>query len=156
MAIQVGDKAPDFTLFNTDKKEVTLSSFIGKNVFLNFFPLAFTGVCTEQLCNARDHKSDYDNLNAVVLGISVDSIFSLGEFKAKQKYDFDLLSDFNKKVIRDYGVVIEKFAFGIEGIAQRAVFVIDKNGIVQYVEVVADPHNLPNFEAAREALKKLN
>lgn len=156
MAIQVGDKAPDFTLFNTDKKEVTLSSFKGKNVFLNFFPLAFTGVCTEQLCNARDHKSDYDNLNAVVLGISVDSIFSLGEFKAKQKYDFDLLSDFNKKVIRDYGVVIEKFAFGIEGIAQRAVFVIDKNGIVQYVEVVADPHNLPNFEAAREALKKLN
>ncbi|HRN94851.1 MAG TPA: redoxin domain-containing protein [Chitinophagales bacterium] len=155
MAIQVGEKAPDFTLFNTEKKEVTLSSFKGKNVFLNFFPLAFTGVCTEQLCNARDHKSDYDNLNAVVLGISVDSIFSLGEFKAKQKYEFDLLSDFTKKVIKDYGVVIEKFAFGIEGIAQRAIFVADKEGVVRYAEVMADPHDLPNFEAARTVLQSL-
>jgi len=102
MSIATGQAAPNFKLFNTEKQEVELSSFKGKNVILHFFPLAFTGVCTAQLCNARDKMEVYTKLNAVVLGISVDSIFSLGEFKKQQSYNFDLLSDFNKETIAAY------------------------------------------------------
>ncbi|MBX2903832.1 MAG: peroxiredoxin [Chitinophagales bacterium] len=156
MALSVGQTAPDFKLFNTEKQEVSLSSFKGKNVILHFFPLAFTGVCTTQLCTARDNMDVYTKLNAVVLGISVDSLFSLAEFKKQQHYNFDLLSDFNKEVIKNYGLVIENFAFGMQGVSKRAAFVLDKEGVVRYAEVTPTPGDLPNFTAIKEALESLN
>lgn len=156
MSIATGQAAPNFKLFNTEKQEVELSSFKGKNVILHFFPLAFTGVCTAQLCNARDKMEVYTKLNAVVLGISVDSIFSLGEFKKQQSYNFDLLSDFNKETIAAYDLVIDPFAFGMKGVSKRAAFVIDKDGVVQYAEVTPNPGELPNFVAIKDTLEKLN
>ncbi len=156
MSITTGQVAPNFKLFNTEKQEVELSSFKGKNVILHFFPLAFTGVCTAQLCNARDNMEVYTKLNAVVLGISIDSLFSLGEFKKQQNYNFDLLSDFNKETIAAYDLVIDPFAFGMKGVSKRAAFVIDKEGVVQYAEVTPNPGELPNFVAIKETLEKLN
>jgi peroxiredoxin len=156
MPITVGQAAPDFKLFNTEKQEVTLSSFRGKNVILHFFPLAFTGVCTTQLCTARDNMEIYRQLNAVVLGISVDSLFSLAEFKKQQHINFDLLSDFNKNTIRAYDLFIDTFAFDMQGVSKRAAFVIDKDGIIQYAEVTPTPGDLPNFIAIRDTLERLN
>lgn len=156
MPITVGQTAPDFKLFNTEKQEISLSSFRGKNVILHFFPLAFTGVCTTQLCTARDNMEVYTKLNAVVLGISVDTLFSLAEFKKQQNYNFDLLSDFNKETIRAYDLLIEKFAFDMLGVSKRAAFVIDKDGIVRYAEVTPTPGDLPNFAAIKETLESLN
>ena len=95
MALTIGQAAPAFKLFNSEKEEVSLSSFLGKKVIIHFFPQAFTGVCTTQLCTMRDNLNYYTDLNAVVLGISVDSVFSLGKFKEEQNYNFSLLSDFN-------------------------------------------------------------
>lgn len=156
MPITVGQTAPDFKLFNTEKQEISLSSFRGKNVILHFFPLAFTGVCTTQLCTARDNMEVYTKLNAVVLGISVDTLFSLAEFKKQQNYNFDLLSDFNKETIKAYDLLIEKFAFDMLGVSKRAAFVIDKDGIVRYAEVTPTPGDLPNFAAIKETLESLN
>ena len=96
MQLKVGDKAPNFSLRNTEKKEVSLADYSGKNVVVLFFPLAFTGVCTEELCSVRDDMSSYENLDAEILAISVDSLFTLDRFKAEQEYNFELLSDFNK------------------------------------------------------------
>lgn len=155
MNITTGQKAPGFTLFNTEKKEISLESLQGKNVLIHFFPLAFTSVCTEQLCNARDNMEAYTRLNCTVLGISIDSLFSLGEFKKQQNLSFDLLSDFNKEVIRLFGIEIEEFAFGMKGVSKRAAFVIDKDGIVQYAEVCPSPSDQPNYSAIKSTLEKL-
>lgn len=155
MKIQVGQPAPDFSLFNTEKQEVSLSSLRGKNVLIHFFPLAFTSVCTAQLCNARDNMEVYTKLNAVVLGISVDSLFSLGEFRRQQNLSFDLLSDFNKEVIRLFGIEIDEFAFRMKGVSKRAAFVIDKDGIVRYAEVCPTPGDQPDYQAIRKALEEL-
>lgn len=156
MAIAAGQKAPEFKLFNSEKKEISLSDFKGHhNVIIHFYPQAFTGTCTEQLCNMRDNLNFYTNLNAVVLGISVDSIFTLAEFKAKQNYNFDLLSDFNKETIKAYDVYLENFAFGMIGVAKRAAFVIDKEGTIVYSEETAGPGVQVNFEAIKEVVSKL-
>jgi len=155
MALQKGDKAPDFKLFNTEKKEVSLDDFKGKNLIIHFFPLAFTGVCTTQLCTMRDNIEYYTRLNAEVLGVSIDSIFSLGKFRTEQNYTFDLLSDFNKKMIQDYGVFCENFVFGMNGVAKRAAFVIDQEGVIQYAEVLESAGNLPDFGAIKATLEAL-
>jgi len=155
MQIEIGKPAPPFILFNTEKQEISLESLKGKNVLLHFFPLAFTSVCTAQLCNARDNMAVYNAMNCVVLGVSVDSLFSLGEFRKQQNLNFDLLSDFNKTTIRDYGLVIEDFAFGMKGVSKRAAFLIDKDGIVRYAEVTPTPGDQPNYQAIQEALSKL-
>ena len=155
MAIQVGQQAPDFTLFSDEKKEVKLSDFKGKNVVINFFPMAFTGVCTAQLCDARDNMKKYEKLNAEVLGISVDSPFTLGKFKADNEYNFPLLSDFNKEVSQEYGAFYEQFVFGMKGVSKRAVFVVDTEGVVRYEEVLSNAGELPNFAAVRETLEKI-
>ena len=155
MAIQVGQQAPDFTLFSDEKKEVKLSDFKGKNVVINFFPMAFTGVCTAQLCDARDNMKKYEKLNAEVLGISVDSPFTLGKFKADNEYNFPLLSDFNKEVSQEYGAFYEQFVFGLKGVSKRAVFVVDTEGVVRYEEVLSNAGELPNFAAVRETLEKI-
>lgn len=155
MKIEVGQTAPSFTLFNTEKQEIALESLRGRNVLIHFFPLAFTSVCTAQLCNARDNMEMYTKLNCTVLGISVDSLFSLAEFKKQQNLSFDLLSDFNKTVIKQFGVEIPEFAFGMQGVSNRAAFVIDAKGVIRYAEVCPNPGEQPNYTAIREALEKL-
>lgn len=156
MALQKGDKAPSFKLFNTEKQEVSLEQFAGKNLIVHFFPLAFTGVCTTQLCTVRDGISMYKNDKADVVAISVDSLFTLGKFKAEQNLQFDLLSDFNKETATAFGAIHDTFpAFGMKGVAKRAAFVIDGNGIIQYAEVLESPGDLPNFAAINETLNTL-
>ena len=154
MAIQVGQQAPDFKLFSDEKKEVKLSDYKGKNVVLNFFPAAFTSTCTAQLCDARDNMKRYENLNAQVLGISVDSVFTLGKYKTENDYNFPLLSDFNKVVSKEYDAFYEKFVLGMEGVSARASFVIDTEGVVVYAEVLPNAGELPNFAAIRQSLEK--
>jgi len=155
MALKVGDKAPDFTLFNQDGEPVSLSSFKGKNVVVLFFPGANTGVCTKEMCTFRDELKVFENLNAQVLGISVDLHFSLKMFHEKNNYNFPLLSDFNKKVIEKYDVVLDVFVpgkFDYLGVAKRAAFVVDNNGILKYVEVLASPDDEPNYAAIKKVL----
>lgn len=155
MSIQVGQAAPDFTLVDTEKNKVTLSEQKGQNVLLLFFPLAFTGVCTTELCNIRDNIAVYNNSNAKVFGISVDSPFTLGKFKEEQKLNFSLLSDFNKNVAASYGALYETFVLDMKGVAKRSAFVVDKDGIVRYAEVLESAGDLPNFAAIQETLKSL-
>jgi peroxiredoxin len=155
MALNIGDKAPDFKLYDTDKQEVALKDFEGKNVVLLFFPLAFTGVCTAELCSMRDNIADYDGLDAQILAVSVDSLFTLGKFKAEQGLNFPLLSDFNKTTATAYGSLYDQFVLGMQGVAKRSAFVIDKKGVIQYAEVLESAGDLPNFEAVKEALVTL-
>ncbi len=157
MSISIGQVAPAFTLFDTDKKAVSLADYKGKNVVVLFFPLAFTGVCTTELCSIRDNIGVYNTANAEVLGISVDSLFTLGKFKDEQKLNFSLLSDFNKAAATSFGVLYETFpAFEMQGVAKRSAFVVDKEGVVQYAEVCPTPGDLPNFEAIQTVLNTLN
>ncbi len=153
MSINVGQMAPEFSLYNTDKKEVKLSDFKGKKVIIHFFPQAFTGVCTTQLCTMRDNLSYYTNLNAVVLGISVDSVFTLGKFKEQENYNFDLLSDFNKETARAYGSIYEDWILGMKGVAKRSAFVIDEEGKVIHAEILESAGDLPDFSKIQEAVK---
>jgi glutaredoxin-dependent peroxiredoxin len=156
MAIEIGQQAPGFTLYNTDKTKVNLSDYEGKNVLLLFFPLAFSSVCTAELCSVRDNIGMYNDANAQVLGISIDSLFVLNKFKEDQNLNFPLLSDFNKEAAAAYGVLYETFpAFEMHGVSKRAAFVIDENGIVKYAEVCATPGDQPNFDAIRETLATL-
>ncbi|WP_293784691.1 redoxin domain-containing protein [uncultured Pedobacter sp.] len=147
MALQIGDTAPDFKLYSSDLTEVSLSGFKGKKVIIHFFPMAFTGTCTEQLCAMRDNFSYYEGINAQVIGISVDSPFSLGKFKEEQKYQFPLLSDFNKEVSAIYGAFYDEFFFGLKGVSKRAAFVIDEEGKIAYAEVLENAKDLPDFKA---------
>jgi len=151
MSLQVGDQAPDFKLKDTTLQEVSLGDFKGKKVVLHFFPLAFTGVCTTQLCTMRDNFGYYDGLNAQVLGVSVDSPFTLAKFKEEQAYQFPLLSDFNKDTAGAYGALYEDF-LGLKGIAKRSAFVIDEEGKVIYAEVLEDAGNLPDFAAINKVV----
>lgn len=155
MAIQIGQLAPNFSLFDTEKKEISLDSFKGQNVVLVFFPLAFTGVCTTELCNLRDNINIYGGLNAVVLGISVDSLFSLEKFKAEQHINFPLLSDFNKDASIAYDTIYEQFAFGMKGVSKRSAFVIDKEGVIRHMEILEDAGKIPDFDAVQAVLKTL-
>jgi glutaredoxin-dependent peroxiredoxin len=152
----VGQKAPSFTLVDTEKKEVALDSMQGKNVVLLFFPLAFTSVCTAELCGVRDNYKAYEGLNAEVLGISVDSPFTLDKFKQEQNLNFKLLSDFNKTASSDYNSIYQDFVLGMKGVSKRAAFVIDKNGVVQHEEVLENAGEQPDFSKIMAALEKLN
>jgi glutaredoxin-dependent peroxiredoxin len=154
MSTEVGSKAPDFTLTNQDRQPVTLSEQQGKPVVLAFFPAAFSSVCQKELCTFRDSMSRLNETNAQVYGISVDTFFSLKAFADQQKFNFPLLSDFNKLVIRDYGVINEDM-IGLKGIAKRAVFVLDKDGVVRYREVLEDARNEPNYQKVHDSLASL-
>ena len=156
MAIEIGQSAPEFSLFDTEKNKVTLSSFKGKNVLLLFFPQAFTGTCTKELCAIRDDISRYNNANAVVLGISVDSVFTLGKYKEEQQYNFPLLSDFNKEVSTAYKSIYTDWILDMKGVSKRSAFVIDKEGLIKYAEVLESAGELPNFEAINQTLEQLN
>jgi peroxiredoxin len=153
MSLQIGSPAPQFTLVSSSLKEVSLADFKGKKVVLHFFPMAFTGVCTTQLCTMRDSFGYYEGQNAVILGISVDSPFTLAKFKEENNYQFDLLSDFNKEVSAAYGAIYEEFVFGLKGVAKRSAFVIDENQQIIYAEVLESAGDLPNFEAIAAIVK---
>ena len=149
-------KANDFRLKNTSLEYINLSDFKGHNVLLLFFPLAFTSTCTKELCGVRDDISRYNALNVKVLGFSVDSPFVLAKFKEEQGLNFDLLSDFNKEVSIAYGAYYEEFVHGLKGVSKRAAFVVDKNGYIQYAEVLDNAKEIPNFDLIIELLQKLS
>lgn len=155
MSIQTGQQAPDFKLFNTDKNEIALADLKGKNVLLLFFPLAFTSVCTAELCSVRDNLKMYEGLDAQPLGISVDSLFTLGKFKEEQNLNFPLLSDFNKEVSKAYDSLYETFGFGMKGVSKRSAFLIDGQGVIRYAEVLDNAGEQPDFKAIQEKLREL-
>ena len=154
MSTEVGSKAPDFTLTNQDRQPVTLSEQRGAPVVLAFFPAAFSSVCQKELCTFRDSMATLGQARAQVYGISVDTFFTLKAFHDQQKFNFPLLSDFNKQVIREYGVFNEDM-IGLKGIAKRAVFVIDKDGVVRHQEVLEDARNEPDYGKVFSALAAL-
>jgi len=155
MSVAVGDRAPDFTLKNADLEEVSLSSMRGKNVVVLFFPLAFTSVCTEELCGVSEGIDAYKGLDAEVIGISVDSPFSLQAWAAKEGITIPLLSDFNKEVSEAYGSQYEDL-LGFRGVAKRSAFVLDKEGVVRFASVSEDAKVIPDFEAIKGCLKSLS
>jgi peroxiredoxin len=156
MKIEIGQQAPDFTLYNSEKEQITLSGQRGKNVLLLFFPLAFTNTCTEELCSVRDNIVFYNNSNAEVFGISVDALQTLAKYKEDQRLNFTLLSDFNKEVSTLYGSLYEMFGYNMKGVSKRSAFVIDKEGIVRYAEVLENAGQVPDFAAIQQVLAGLN
>jgi glutaredoxin-dependent peroxiredoxin len=154
MPADVGSKAPDFTLTNQDRQAVTLSEQQGRPVVLAFFPAAFSSVCTKELCTFRDSLARLNQANAQVFGISVDTFFALKAFHDQQRLTFPVLSDFNKQTIREYGVYNEDM-IGLKGVAKRAVFVLDKDGIVRHRQVLDDARNEPDYEAVFSTVDRL-
>jgi peroxiredoxin len=155
MAVAVGDRAPDFTLKNADLEEVSLSALRGTNVVILFFPLAFTGVCTEEMCTVSGGIKAYKELNTEVLGISVDSPFSLQAWAEKEGITIPLLSDFNKEVSEAYGSQYEDL-LGFRGVAKRSAFVVDRDGVVRFAAVSEDAKVIPDLEAIKACLQSLN
>jgi glutaredoxin-dependent peroxiredoxin len=158
MAIAVGSKAPDFSLKSKNASgvsDVKLSTNVGKkNTVLLFFPLAFTGVCTQEMCDVTAGLNQYANANAEVIGVSVDSPFAQEAWAQKEKIGITLASDLNKKTAEAYGVLLPDL-MGFGAVSARAAFVIDKSGIVRYSEQTPTPKDLPNFNAIKETLSKL-
>ena len=158
MALKVGDKAPDFKLIDTDRKERSLSEFLGKKTILAFFPGAFTGVCTKEMCTFRDSMTSFNSMSAQVVGISVDSPFSNKGFADANRLTFPLLSDYTRSVSKQYTGVYEDFA-GLKGYtaSKRAVFVLDKNGIVKYAWISeTNPGAEPPYDEVNKALSSFN
>lgn len=155
MSIKIGQLAPSFKLYDSDKKEVSLKDFEGKNLLILFFPQSFTGVCTTELCAIRDNLAVYNNLQSEVVAISVDSVFTLNRFKEDQQINFPLLSDFNKETSKAYGALYDEFVLGMKGVSKRAAFVVDKNGMIKYAEVLESAGDLPNFESIKTTLSSL-
>ncbi|PKL89667.1 MAG: peroxiredoxin [Ignavibacteriae bacterium HGW-Ignavibacteriae-2] len=159
MSIKVGDFAPDFTLKNVNQEPVTLSDFRGKqNVVLLFFPAVGSGVCEKELCSTRDSLKDYENMDAQVFGISVDSMFAQKLWVNSLQLNFPLLSDFNKEVAPKYGAFYDVWVPGkldMKGVAKRSAFVIDKEGIIRYAEVLESAGDEPSYEAVKAALTSL-
>jgi peroxiredoxin len=159
MGLNVGDQASDFTLkqkVGEELEDVSLSGYRGKkNVVLLFFPLAYTSVCTDEMCSVSGGLAEYESLDAQVLGISVDSPFSQEAWAKENEITIPLLSDFNKEVSASYGAQYEDL-LGFRGVAKRSAFVVDKEGIIRYVSVSDDPTVLPDFEAIKACLGSLN
>ena len=155
MAIQTGEMAPDFTLYDSEKNQLTLSDLRGKNVLLLFFPLAFTSVCTAELCSVRDNLKMYEQLSVQPIGISVDSLYTLAKFKVEQNLNFPLLSDFNKTVSKLYGSLYETFGYEMKGVSKRSAFLIDREGRVQFAQVLDNAGLQPDFDAIKGKLREL-
>jgi peroxiredoxin len=155
MPIEIGQIAPHFILYDSDKKKVSLAEFVGSHVLLLFFPQAFTGVCTKELCDIRDNLNAYTALDAKILGISVDSIFTLAKYREEQQYNFPLLSDFNKEVSTLYGTLYDTFVFDMKGVSKRSAFLIDRTGTVRYAEVLENAGEVPDFKAIQDVLQTL-
>ncbi len=155
MTLNVGDKAPQFKLWNSEKEEVSLFDYNGKNVLVLFFPLAYTSVCTTELCETRDSMKKYESAGVDVIAISVDSLFVLAKYKADHELNFPLLSDFNKEISRIFGCLYGEYIFEMQGVSKRSSFLIDKEGIIRYAEVLENARELPNFAAIKEAISSL-
>lgn len=159
MAISLGHKAPDFTLLSSTFEKVSLNDFRGqKNVVLLFFPLVNSSVCEKELCSTRDNLSQYEDLDAQVIAVSVDSHYALQLWNEKHNFKFPLLTDFNKEVSQQYGVLHDVFAPGkldYKGVSKRSAFVIDKDGIIKYAEVLENPGEEPNYKAIKESLQNI-
>jgi peroxiredoxin len=157
MAAEVGQKAPDFTLFDSAKQPTKLSDSKGKNVVLAFYPGAFTGVCTTEMCTFRDRFDSFNSMNAQVLGVSVDGIFAQKAFSDANNLNFPLLSDFNRETVEAYGVALPNFA-GMEGYtaSERAVFVIDKNGVIRFKWIGENPGVEPDYDEVQRQVDALN
>lgn len=151
-----GDKAPNFSLFASDKSEHHLSDKSDNHVVLLFFPLAFTSTCTEELCTVRDEISVYENLNTEIYCISVDSYATLAKFKELEGYNFTFLSDWNKEVTRSYDCLYEEYKLGMRGVSKRSAFVIDRSGIIRYAEVLENAGDIPDFNKIKETLSSLS
>lgn len=160
MALKVGDAAPNFSLKNTAGEAVSLADFKGKkNVVVLFFPAVGTSVCEKELCSTRDGMKDYENLDAQVLAISVDGPFAQKLWADKYQFNFPVLSDFNKEVSQTYGAFYDVWLpgkFDLKGVSKRSAFVVDKNGIIQYAEVLENAGEEPNYSAVQETLKNLS
>jgi peroxiredoxin len=155
MPIEVGSQAPDFTLMNQDRQPVTLSAVLENGpAILAFLPGAFSAVCTTEMCTFRDSIAALGAAHAQVLGITTDTFFTLKAWADQQRFNFPLLSDYNKDVIRQYDVVNPDM-IGLKNIAKRAVFVIDRAGTVRHREVLDDARNEPNYDKVRSALAAL-
>jgi glutaredoxin-dependent peroxiredoxin len=156
MALRIGDKAPDFTLVDADRKERKLSEFSGKTNVLVFFPGAFTGVCTKEMCSFRDSIAEFNRMNAQVIGICVDAPAAIKAFAAHNHLEFPVLSDFTRDVSKKYGGIYESFG-GVKGLsaAKRSVFVLDQKGIVRYAWITEDPAVEPDYESVRKAVSAL-
>lgn len=153
-SIEVGMKAPNFKLVGLDLQPISLEDYKGKNLILHFFPLAFTSICTAQMCTANEDENDYSSLNGEVLGVSVDSPFVLQKFSAENSLNFPLASDFNRTVSKDYDVLFEDDFMGMSRFSKRSAFVIDGEGIIRYAEVT-DGKTLPSFENIKHTLAQL-
>jgi peroxiredoxin len=154
--IKVGDKAPDFTLHDTDLKPRSLKEFLGRKVVLAFFVGAFTSVCTKEMCAFRDSMARLIDLKAQVVGVSVNDPFSNKAFAEKNRLPFPILSDYNRQAIKAYGVETPHFE-GLKGytVAQRSIFIVDKNGVVCYVWITEDPTIEPDYKEIESALEKI-
>ena len=154
--VEVGQKAPEVEFVDTERKQVKISDFKGKTTVLAFFPGAFTGVCTKEMCTFRDSLSKFSSLDANVVGISVDSPFSNKSFKEANKLNFAILSDYNRGAVKAYGIELENFA-GLKGYtaAQRAVFILDKDGVVKSKWIAENPGIEPNYEQVAKEVEKL-
>jgi len=146
--IKKGDKVDNFTLKNSEGKDVSLTDLLepGKKLVVLFFPLAFSGVCTEELCQTRDNMKTYNSLNTTVVAISVDSFFTLKEFKKTNNLNFTLLSDFNKEISKYFGCLYEDY-FGMKGVSKRSAFIINDQKVLTYSEILDDSGELPDFKA---------
>lgn len=153
--VEVGELAPDFELPDTDLKKVKLSDFKGKIVVLAFYPAAFTSVCTKEMCTFRDSMAKFNEVNAEVLGISVDPPFSNKAFKEHYKLNFKVLSDYNREVVKKYGVFWEFPALPGYILAKRSVFVIDREGRIRYKWVSDDPTKEPNYAEIEKIIKEI-
>jgi peroxiredoxin len=156
VTVKVGERAPDFELFDQDRKLRKLSEFRSKKVVLAFFPGAFTSVCTKEMCTFRDGMSEFNKLDATVIGISVNDPFTLKAFAEQNKLNFTLLSDYNREVSRKYGGVHEDF-IGMKGysVAKRAVFILDRDLVVRYAWISEDPTKEPDYEEIKRELAKI-
>ena len=157
MAAEIGQKAPDFELFDANKQPTKLSDSKGKNVVLAFYPGAFTGVCTTEMCTFRDRFDSLNSMNAQVFGISVDVFFSQKVFSDTNNLNFPLLSDYTRETVNAYGIALPNFA-GMEGYtaSQRAVFVIDKEGVIKFKWVGENPGVEPDYDEVQRQVDQLN
>jgi peroxiredoxin len=153
MTLKIGDIAPDFTLYNTDRTETSLSELQGKQIVLLFFPFAFSSTCTSELCSVRDDINNYRDLNAEVIGISNDSMFSLKRYREDQNLNFLLLSDYNKTVSEDYNTLYDEFILGTKRVTKRAAFVIGEDGKIKYAEILENSGDIPDLNKIKELLK---
>ncbi|MDX1619109.1 MAG: redoxin domain-containing protein [Balneolaceae bacterium] len=155
MALETGTRAPIFTLQDSEGKERSLTDLAGeKNLVLLFFPLAFSSVCTRELCQTRDNMKLYESLDAEVAAISVDSFFTLREFKKSNNLNFTLLSDFNREVSKIYDTLYDDY-FGMKGVAKRSAYVIDREGVIRYSEVLENSEHIPDFNALQQTLQSI-